>query len=1143
MQMRWIWRFVFALYLVVCLAGPALSQSRSTGEIRGTVTDPSGALLPGATVTVLNINTGVTSTFVTNGSGLYDTVSTPTGTYQITFEKTGFKKLVRGPITLEVNTITEDARLELGAATEEVRVSAEGAPLLETETAQQASTLTVQTLNDLPQTGAGITGNDWANFTAFLPGGQSTAHGRVSEGSGAWNAGDAIALNGNMPNYANFLADGATTQLPVSNNNDNMVMDTVQEVQINASTFSAQYGLGGAAFNQVSRSGTNGFHGDAYEYWQNNILNAATFFGHNVPYLRYDEWGGSVGGPIIKNKLFFFFNRDKIYDFSGANQGFTTVPTDAMKAGDFSGTGLPVIYDPSTTTGSTASGTFSRTPFAGNKITSIDPVAQAVLKYWPEPNVTCPNGNSFCTNNYFYQQAAPNPNLRYFGRIDYNFSSSNRVTFSISQKNNNGYNKNQLPCPINCYSGDIDGYQAQVTDTWTISPNVVNEIRMGYTKQGNWFVPATNGFDPTTIGLQYAKFNQFPNFDIGGSNSVNSLNPGTYAIYIENLYDPSDIVTLVKGKHILHFGAEVLMGEGNTTPWGAHDAGTFHFNGNYTAGPNATGSGLNSATGAGFADFLLGDVQTWSANNQGPSGMRLKSPQAFVQDDYKVKPNLTLNLGLRWMGTTGMSEQNNKIGGFDPNVINTVGAFAGTPGSMWFAGQDNRTTLQKPIWNIFLPRLGFAWQMKPDTVIRGGFGLYAYNFSQDIYGGGLGFGSNSTGNTADQTNGTGATPLINLDAPAATANATLPYVQASRNPGSYIKTPKPFGPGYTPYNVPAGHIYEYSLEVQHQFAKSFAVSIAGVGSHGYDLQFPTNLNQITNPAQLGVNDIKACDGMTATSGSYTGASACFRPYPAFAGISGNTYNAISNYNSLQVQLTKSYSYGLLFNVNYVWSHMLDDQDSSGWGSTAGPQNWQIGNNPGLNYSNSNFDTRHAFKGYLSYELPFGQGKAYLSHSRALGEAVGGWKISSTFVAQSGNPYTMWVSNNQSYAQGGETWYPNIVSGVSPHSSGTCPNGATVGTLSCWFNPAAFAIPTPGTFGDGRRTSLYGPKLVVVNMSLAKSFNITERVHMELRGDFVNALNHPSFNFPNSNLSDVNVGLINSTTVAPRSGQLGARISF
>lgn len=1147
--MRQICRFVLAFSVFVCLAKPALSQSRSTGEIRGVVSDPSGAVLPGVTVTVLNINTGVATTFVTNGDGLYDTVSTPTGTYQVTFEKSGFKKQVVGPITLEVSTITENATLQVGAVSEEVRVNAEGAPVLQTETGQQAATLSVQTLNDLPQTGAGITGNDWANFTAFLAGGESTAHGRVSEGSGAWNAGDAVALNGNMPNYANFLADGATTQLPVSNNNDNMVFDTVQEVQINTSSFSAQYGLGGAAFNQVSKGGTNEFHGDAYEYWQNNILNAPNYSftpgtAGKVSFLRYDEWGGSVGGPIIKNKLFFFFNRDRIYDNNGSNFGYTTVPTDAMKAGDFSGTGLPVIYDPSTTTGSTSNGTFSRTPFTGNKLTTIDPVAQAVLKYWPEPNVTCPGGVSFCTNNYFYDQTAPNPNLRYFGRIDYDFSQTNRVTFSISQKDNPGKNKNQLPCPINCYSGDIDGYQAQVTDTWTVSPNMVNEIRMGYTKQGNWFVPQTNGFDPTTIGLQYAKFNQFPNFDIGGSNSVISLNPGTYAIYIENLYDPSDVVTLVRGKHILHFGVEVLMGEGNTTPWGAHDAGTFHFNGNYTAGPNATGTGVDSSTGAGFADFLLGDVQTWGANNQGLSGMRLKSPQAFIQDDYKLKPNLTINLGLRYMGTTGMSEEHNRIGGFDPNVINTVGAFAGTAGSMWFAGQDNRTTLQKPIWNIFLPRAGFAWEVRNNTVVRGGFGLYAYNFSQDIYGGGLGFGSNSTGSANDNSGGTGPTPLIYLDSSAATAAVALPYVQASRNPAAYIRTPQPLGATYVPYDVPPGKIYEYSLEVQHEFGQNFSLSVAGVGSHGFNLQFPTNVNQITNPAQLGSNDIKACDGMTATTGSYTGAAACFRPYPAFAGLGGNTYNAISNYNSLQVQLTKRYSSGLLFNLNYVWSHFLDEQDSSGWGSTAGPQNWQIGNDPQANYSNSNFDTRHAFKGYVSYELPFGEGKSYLSHGgRAVSAVVGGWKASSTFLAQSGNPYTMWVSSNQSYAQGGETWYPNIVPGVSPHSSGTCPNGGSVGTLNCWFNPAAFAVPTAGTFGDSRRTSLVGPHLIVFNMSLAKSFNITERIHMELRGDFVNVFNHPSFNFPNSNLSDGNVGLINSVTVAARSGQLGARISF
>jgi hypothetical protein len=1154
--MKGFCRFAFTFVVLVCLAQPAVSQNRNSGEIRGTVTDSTGAVLPGVTVTLVDINTGVKTVLTTNADGIYDSVSTRNGTYNIGFEKQGFKKLVRGPVVLQVDTITEDATLEVGTITEEVRVNAEGAPLLETETGQQASTLDQRTINDLPEIGAGITGNDWANFTALLPGGESTAHGRVSEGSGAYNAGDAIAVNGNLPNYANFLADGSTTQLPVSNNNDNMTLDSVAEVQINTSSFSAQYGLGGAVFNQISKGGSNTFHGDVYEFWQNNILNASDYFHHSVPFLRYDEWGGSVGGPIIKNKLFFFFNRDKIYDNNGSNLGFATVPTDAMKTGDFSGTGLPVIYDPTTTTGSTTNGTFSRTAFYGNKLTSIDPVAQAMLKYWPEPNVTCPGGVSFCPNNYSFDQTAPNPNLRYFGRIDYNQSQNNRIMFSISQKDNPGVNKNALPCPINCYSGDIDGYQAQVTDTWTISPSMVNELRMGYTKQGNWFVPDTNGFDPSTLGLQYAEFNQFPNINISGANAVASLNPGTYAIYIENLYDPSDVVTLIRGKHILHFGLEVLMGEGNTTPWGAHDAGSFAFRGNYTAGPTppetSTGASctpgtsgctntLNSSTGAGFADFLLGDVQTWGANNQGLSGMRLKSPQAFIQDDYKLRSNLTINLGLRYMGTTGMSEEHNRIGGFDPDLINSVGAFAGTAGAMWFAGQDNRTTLQKPIWDIFLPRVGFAWLVRNDTTVRGGFGLFAYNFSEDDYGNGIGFGANSSGNAADQSGGTGTTPLINLDASAATAAAVLPYLQASRNPGSYILTPNPYGPTFVPYDVPPGKIDEWSLSVEHEFGRDYAASIAYVGSHGFNLQFPTNLNQITNPTELSVDDIGGCNG-TLSGASPTGGAPCYRPFPAFAGIGGNYYNAISNYNSLQVQLAKRYSYGLSFNVNYTWSHLLDDQDSSGWGSTAGPQNWQIGNNPALNYSNSNFDTRNAFHGYVVYELPFGEGKRFLNHGNALDAVVGGWRLSSDFVAQSGNPFTMFDSVDNSYAQGGETWYPNIVSGVSP-SSGSCPNGSVVGTLNCWFNTAAFAPAPVGTFGDSRRTSLYGPGLTVVNFSFAKVLKWRERYQFEFRGDFVNALNHPSFNFPNSDVSSGAVGVINSVTVAPRSGQLSGKFSF
>jgi hypothetical protein len=1138
--MRTALRLAIAICLLAFAASLSFAQNTNSGDIRGTVTDPSGAVIAGATVTLVNIDTGETKDFVTNDSGIYDTVSTRPGNYRLVFSKAGFKKSTHGPIVLQVTVITVDAVLEVGQIQEEVTVTeSAGAPLLQTESGEQGTIMEGKTMNALPQIGAGITGNDWANFNIFLAGASSAPSQPQSEGSGAYNAGDAISINGNLPNYANFLADGATVVLPVSGNVDNSVFESISEVQVTTSSFSAQYGIGGAVFNQISKSGSNTFHGSAYEYWQNDVLNASNFFlnpstGEKIkPTIRYNEWGGSVGGPIIKNKLFFFFVRDKITNNGSGNLHTSTVPTLAERGegtanpGQFDFSGNPTIYNP---TSAGVGGT--RTSFTNNIIPSgmVDPVAAKVLTYYPKPNaagtpatidgVVYPGD---ITNNFVFTSPSINPNLRYFGRIDYDLSDKNRIMFSITQKDNPGQNFNQWPCPINCFSGDIDGYNVQLSDAWTISPTVVNEFRMGYTKQGNWFVPQSLGFDSAgTLGLQYAKANIFPTFNINGV-CCTQLSPGTNAIYIENLYDPSDVMTLIKGRHILHFGVEVLMGQGNTTPWGNVDAGQFTFNGSYTQ-QNGTGAG-----GAGLADFLLGYVNHWQATNQAVTYMRIKSPQLFVQDDFKIKPNLTINLGLRYEATTGMSELHNAIGGFNPDLTNP---YDGTLGSMWFGGQINRTTLQKPVYNIFLPRVGFSWS--PDrfrnTTVRGGFGMYSYNFSEDTYGQGLGAGSlgTSTGNITDPLTGTGPTPLILLSASAATANATLPYVvgsPAARQPITYITPGSPQSVTYTPYNVPVGRINEWTLSVEHQFAHDYLGSIAYVGSHGYNLQFPTDVNQITDPAVL-------------AAGPTTQAE---RPFPLFGSIGGNNYNAISNYNALQLAFQKRYSYGLTFNVNYVWSHFMDDQDSAGWGNRGGNQRWQIGNDPKLNYGNSNFDIPHAFKGIVSYELPFGKDKPYFHSNEAVDAIVGGWRISGTFITQSGNPFTVYDSQtNNNYSQCGNScvWYLNKVS--NPFSN--VPAGD-------YFNPAAFVIPANGTFGTNGRNTLRGPRLTVVNLSLAKDFHFGERFALQLRADFVNALNHPSFQPPQGDISQGNFGQIdssltaNGTTVAPRSGQLSARFSF
>jgi hypothetical protein len=1141
--MKFAFRSVWALLCLFCAASAGFAQNTNSGDIRGTVMDSTGAVVAGATVTLLNIDTGESKDFVTNDSGIYDTVSTRPGNYRLTFSKDGFKKATYGPIVLQVSVIAVDARLEVGKIQEEIIVTeAGGAPLLQTESGQQGTIMEAKTLSELPQIGAGITGNDWANFNIFLPGASSAPSQPGSEGSGSYNAGDAISINGNLPNYANFLADGATVVLPVSGNVDNSIFESISEVQVTTSAFSAQYGLGGAVFNQISKSGTNTFHGSAYEFWQNDILNARSYFSapdSKVPLLRYNEWGGSVGGPIIKNKLFFFFVRDKITNNGAGSAHVGTVPTLAMRGMgtanpgqyDFSGLvdtqGNPInIYDP-TTAG--AGGT--RTAFAGNIIPAnrIDPVALKLLSYYPLPNHGAPGATQ---NNYSITQANSNPNLRYFGRIDYDLSSNNRVTFSITQKDNPGKNTNDLPCPLNCFSGDIDGYNVQLSDTWTLTPTLVNEFRMGYTKQGNWFVPQTKGFDSATqLGLQYAEANIFPGIHFSGGSCCNWLQPGTNAIYIEHLYNPSEMMTLIKGRHILHFGVEVLMGDGNTTPWGNIDAGTFNFSGKYTQQNCPPNTPSCIAGGSNVADFLLGDTQTWSATNQAVTYMRIKSPQLFVQDDFKLRPNLTINLGLRYVATTGMTELHNAIGGFDPNLFNP---YNGALGSMWFAGQDNRTALQKPIYNIFLPRVGFAWSpsMFRNTTVRGGFGMYSYNFSEDTYGNGLGAGSVNTnqGSGADPNGGTGG-PWLTLSTSAAAAAPLINYVVGSpsaRNPLTYINPANPRGVTYTPYDVPVGRINEWTLSVEHQFARDFAASAAYVGSHGYNLQFPTDLNQVTDPALMAQGTIQAN-----------------RPFPLFGSISGNTYNGISNYNALQLAVQKRYSNGLTFQANYVWSHFLDDQDSAGWGSRGGNQRWQVGNNPGLNYGNSNFDVPHALKAIVAYELPFGQSKRYL-HGNALTDlAVGGWRISGTFIHQSGNPFTVYDSKNNSNSQCGNNcvWYLNKLG--DPFSNVPAISGQGIS----YFNPLAFTDPTTGTFGTNGRNTLRGPRLTVLNMSLAKDFHFRERFGLQLRADFVNALNHPSFQPPQSDISQANFGRIDSsltaggTTVAPRSGQLSARFSF
>jgi hypothetical protein len=1105
-----------SLLVGVLLAGSfaaALGQATNAGDISGTVTDTTGAVIPDATVTVVNIATGITRDYTTNAAGIYDTNSIVAGDYKITFTKAGFTTVVHSSITVNVGQLQLNAQLAVGTVSAEVVVNTD-VPLVNTENGAVTTTMSYETISQLPQVSA--IGQNWSSFNILQPG-QAGAPGgsQGSTGTGTSN-GTMLSVNGNLP-FSTVLADGAETTLPASANSDITVQEDIQEVQTSSSAFSAQYGVGGILYNQISKGGGDRFHGSAYEYFQNTALNANNdTFGSTAtkPQIHFHEFGGTVGGPILRQKLFFFFNYDHIIDNGGSAAAFHTTPTPAEMSGNFAG--LPTIYDPATTTVFQQAGTFtypgastptacpciSRTAFPNNQIPAsrFDPVAKNLQTYFPAANTAGSISNGQVINNYTYTAPNINPFTKFFGRLDYNLTSNNKLNGSVTEGNNPGKSFGWGDCPLDCQSGDVSRINSQVTDVWSISSRITNEARLGYTNQLNFFVPYTLGKGyPAKLGWQFAKADNFPIIDITGI-SDSSFNPTSTmltsninAVYKEHAFAPSDVVTMVVGKHVLHFGGEFLIYQNNSTAWGNVNAGQMKFTGNYTQAFVG-----DSASGVGYADFLLGQVQNWQAQETPEYGGREKLPQIFVQDDYKVKPNLTLNLGLRYQIQTGWSEVKGNEASFDPTITNPV---TNTLGAIWFGSThlNGRTHLQKPVYNTFLPRVGFAYQLNQRTTINGGFGLFAYNWSNDQYGGGMGQAFGSKGAVNDNTNG--LTPVVSLSG----SGAALPYIASSTAPGAY--NGQSFN--FNAYNEPVGGSYQWNLRVQRQIGNDFVASLGYVATHGHNLPFPVDINQVPQNL-LSAND----------QGS--------RPFPQFGSLNTSgtpaNENAISNYNSLQAVIEKRMTQGLSLQFSYVWSHFLDDIDSAGWGSHSGSTYIQNSFNPSANYGNSNFDIRNAFRGYAIYELPFGKGRQFVNSSAPLDAVIGGWQLAGTLILQDGQPFTPVMSSSaNSYSLAGNNfqWFPNIIG--NPKLANRNQNQ--------WFNEAAFAVPAPGTFGDARRNQLTGPGLEQVNLGLGKTFHFTEGINVEVRADANNAFNHPSLGLPNQNL-----------TVCPSSGVLPSTCS-
>ena len=1120
-------RLCITLTALLC-ASPAFAQNTNSGDIRGTATDSAGAVIPGATVTVLDVDKNTTATFVTDGAGLYDTGPMVTDHYLLAFTKDGFKKFVRGPVTLHVETLTVNGHLEIGATTETVRVNTD-VPLLETESGAQSTTLSEHEMQNLPNFAS------WEYFVVLMPGAAGTPTG----GNSNVSPGQTASVNGNAVFY-NVLGDGMTMSLPANGNSYDYNFDTLAEVQIVSNGFSAQYENGGVIYNQISKGGTNTYHGDLFEYFQNNALNAAPYsFGQKtqVPIQHANYFGGSVGGFVpwkpLRNKLFFFFNFDYSQNYGGSSNGFLSVPTDAMLNGDFTGmtyntptggTAPLLIYDPTSQTVD-ASGAAHRRTFAdeygnGNKIPSfmMDSVAKAMQGYFPKLNAPGTIVNGITTNNYFYNLPVNSPGHALFWRADYDITPKNRLTLTDFQSWGSSPNQGFGICPIGCNTASNSAITAQASDVWTLSSNKINEFHYGLSIQNNLYIPGTlNQGYPAKMGWKFAKADIFPNLTMSGPWGQ-ILSSGTNAIQHQLMFNPSDVFTLIKGKHVLHFGGEFLAQQVNATNWGNIDSGDLSFTGAYTA----AAQGQSNTSGLSYADFLLGQQQSWGATNSPEYYPRYKSVQLFAQDDIKLLPNLTVNAGLRWEGWTSLGEKYGNELSFDPTLTNPgvdpLGN-ANTLGAMWygFTGANGRKHDTAPIWDLFLPRVGFAWQARPNTVVRGGFGLFAYNFQLGPNTWGMGTAFGTKGNESDSTNGVLPVVLLNSDGDtnfqgsAGTSINSL-YVNAPSAPDAFNGQ----SVQYVNYHSPAQKIYQYNLEIQRELGYNMALDVAYVGSHGFDQYFPVDLNQIPED-KLGPND---ASGPTNA-----------RPYPNYQSIGGVHWVGISNYNALQATVQKRLSNGLQFNFNYTWSKFLNEADGCAW--NCGTINAQNAYDPSANYGPADYDIRHMFKGRVTYELPFGHGQQFLNNNSILAQAVGGWQTAATVMVQTGNPFTPVMANDTSFSQSG-TQYPNLVGN---------PRSGPHGTVDEWFNVNAFAQPDVATFGNVRRDSVYGPGLSNVNFSLGKNFHIWREGVFQIRADASNVFNHPSFGLPDTTIGPGHTAQITSVTVGGRAVEILGRLSF
>jgi hypothetical protein len=1195
-------KLIMGMLLAVVSATFVLAQN-TTATLQGTVTDPNGAVIKDAKVTITNTQTGVAQTATTNSEGRYFFVALQPGGYSVSGEAQGFQKLTKQGIRLEISqTATVDLQLPVSGVEQVVEVGAADV-LLQTDRPSIEQTVEQKLVESLP-----LIDQNVMQLVQITPGVVSGNPGNPSP----------IGLIGNRSFFdSNFSVNGsrASTNEVLVDGVSNTIGDfngvgltppagSVQEFKVLSGAVSAEFGRSGGGFTSyATRPGGNRYRGSLYEFHQNSELNANGWFNNRNRIARVsnrrNHFGVAFNGPVEipwlyngKNKTFFFFNYEGRRNRDPIGQLFT-VPTLAQRNGDFSGiknrNGQDVtIYNPWTTR--VQGNTTTRDPFPNNRINCAainpatnkpfcDPVALAALKFYPEPNR--PPDDASGANNYV--AAGTNKlDLNYYSiRGDHVFSDKQNVYLRYTRVRREDEQFNPFGNAGSAGRVIVDKFtHAVINHNYTFTPTLTNNFRYGYVRSHANQIPFGTGFDPTTLGLPaYLRDNaavlQFPTFAITGNGfSYSSLGSRGYNNQPRDTTTIADTVTKIWSGHTIKTGGEYRLIR--FFPFQVFDT-----TGNFSIGTTATQQNplvSSTTTGWGLASFLLGAYNSATYEYGTPVTIFHHYVGAFIQDDWRLTRNLTLNLGLRWDVETGTQEAHDRLTTFDfrapsplagrapvpadqivrdlrPNFqqVNGLLRFVNKGEAEWAADKDR-----------FAPRIGAAYRIGDNMTVRAGYSIYYLPVSVENLGS-VGFNYLiSTG----QPNPLTPEQFLSNPFPA----GIPPIIGRSQGANSLL------GQSITAVEdrvIDSSYNQVWNLAIQRLIGRDWVAEAAYVGSKGINLPLNSfNLNQLDPSLQklgngvLGTNVPNPFFGLITDPNSVlsrptVSRSQLLRPFPQYTGV---TYSrplanlGDAEYNSLQLKLQKRFTKGLSLLTHYTWSKSMDIGGTGNGIAFTDPTPIQNIYNIRDEWSLSTADVPHRFVANGVYELPFGYKKRFLSDAPRLVDAlIGGWQLSGSYTWQRGTPLAITAINR--LAIGNATMRASFNPGVNPRYE-ISQARENVRNNGFWFNTAAFINPNdpkgptnpngPATtdstqfvLGNTSRTlgSVRRDNYINLDFALWKTFRVTERVRFEFRGEFFNALNYVVFGTPVTNVNDSQFGRVTTQLNSPRRIQLAGRVNF